>query len=472
MSAVEDINDDWRTALRKELADWRLWAMRAIVVALAILAGLTIVLFTWLAEQASAGFDLMRDAAWWSPLLAAPAVAAGVVWLTRRYAAGAAGSGIPQVIAALDRQADGEHRSLFVSLRLSVAKILLTSAGLLGGLSLGREGPSVQIAAGIMLQARRVLPWGLGVRLDGRPAVGIRGLLVAGGAAGIAAAFNTPLGGVMFAIEELARSPEHRSSGLIIASIVLAGLVAVSAHGNGVYFGVIHAQHVGMELLWPGLLIAVVTGLAGGLFSRLLLASLSGTGGDWFSRQRARRPVLFAAGCGLAVAVIGIVSAGATFGSGYESTRMMVEGWSAMPAAYALFKFLATWITTWSGVPAGIFAPSLAIGAGIGNDVALLLYGNQAPALIALGMVGFLAAATQAPLTSFIIVMEMVDGHAMVLSLMACALVAFAVARIISPPLYPMLARLQLKRLPQAQQAPQQTSQQTQSLPQEVPPGA
>jgi H+/Cl- antiporter ClcA len=125
-----------------------------------------------------------------------------------------------------------------------------------------------------------------------------------------------------------------------------------------------------------------------------------------------------------------------------------------MPFAYAPLKFLATWVTTWSGVPAGIFAPSLAIGAAFGNDVALLLYGMQMPALIALGMVGFLAAATQAPLTAFIIVMEMVDGHALVLSLMACALIAFAVARLISPPLYPTLAKLQLGRLPTHTDAP------------------
>jgi H+/Cl- antiporter ClcA len=362
-----------------------------------------------------------------------------VVWCTRRLVPGAAGSGIPQVMATLDRRVGEAERGLFVSLRLSVAKILLTSAGLLGGLSLGREGPSVQIAAGIMLQARRFMPTGA--------AVGVHGLLVAGGAAGIAAAFNTPLGGVMFAIEELARAPEQRSSGLIIAAIVLAGLVAVSAHGNDAYFGVIHAPAIGFELLWPGLLLAVLAGIAGGLFSRLLIASLSGSGSDRFSRLRVRRPVLFAAGCGLGVAVIGLVNAGATFGSGYGATRAMVEGSGAMPAAYALFKFLATWLTAWSGVPAGIFAPSLAIGAAIGNDVALMLYGAQMPALIALGMVGFLAAATQAPLTAFIIVMEMVDGHAMVLSLMACALVSCVVARAISPPLYASLAQLQLGRL-------------------------
>jgi H+/Cl- antiporter ClcA len=433
-------------ALRRELADWRLWWGRGVVVAVAIIAGLTVVGFTWLCEQAAHLFGRLYPAHWWLPLLVTPAVAAAVVWLTRRFAPGAAGSGIPQVMATLDSAAHPRVRGLFVSLRLTVAKFLLTAGGLLGGLSLGREGPSVQVAAGVMLQARRFMPAGA--------AINAHGLLVAGGAAGIAAAFNTPLAGVMFAIEELARSPERRSSGLIIAAIVLAGLIAVSAHGNSTYFGVIHAPAIGFALFFPGLLVTLLAGLAGGVFSRLLIASLGGQGRDLASRLRGKHPVVFAACCGLAVAVIGIVSGGATFGSGYASTRHMVEGTGAMPPVYALFKFVATWLTSWSGVPAGIFAPSLAIGAAIGNDIALLTYHMQVPALIALGMVGFLAAATQAPLTAFIIVMEMVDGHAMVLSLMACALVSGVLARAVSRPLYPTLARFQLTRIPPKPEAP------------------
>ena len=91
-----------------------------------------------------------------------------------------------------------------------------------------------------------------------------------------------------------------------------------------------------------------------------------------------------------------------------------------------------------------MFAPALAIGAGIGNDVALLtgLGRDAAIPLIALGMVGFLAATTQGPITAFIIVMEMVSGQAMVLSLMACALLAGGVARLMTPPLFQELAAL------------------------------
>nr|WP_315398724.1 chloride channel protein [uncultured Duganella sp.] len=427
---------DMRSAFRREFASPQVWIVRTVVVGAAAVAGLVVVGFTWLADGALGLFLRLAGTAWWLPLLWTPACCGAIVWVTRRYARGAGGSGIPQVMAALDPELSGGRRPRLVSLRLSLAKIGLTSAGLLGGLSLGREGPSVQIAAGLMLTARRWLPRGSGVSAHS--------LLVAGGAAGIAAAFNTPLAGVMFAIEELSRTPEQRNSGLIVSGIVLAGLIAVSIYGNGTHFGVIHPGPIGLPLLGPGLLVTLVTGLAGGLFARLLLASLRGTSPDRPSRWRQRFPVRFAIGCGLAVALIGVATGGATHGSGNEATRAMLEGSGHVPVGFALFKFAATWLTSWSGVPAGIFAPSLSIGAALGQNVAALTGYAHAPAVIALGMVGFLAAATQAPLTAFIIVMEMVDGHGMVLSLMACAVIASTVSRVLSPPLYTALAMIQL----------------------------
>jgi len=209
-----------------------------------------------------------------------------------------------------------------------------------------------------------------------------------------------------------------------------------------------------ISLLGPGVLVALAGGIAGGLFSRLLITSLTGRSPDVASRWRARRPVLFAMACGLAVAVIGVATGGATFGSGYTYTRNLLEGAESTPVLHVALKFLATWLTAWSGVPGGIFAPALTIGASLGHDVATLTGSAHAPALIALGMAAFLAAATQAPLTAFIIVMEMVDGHAMVLSLMACALVASGLSRLISRPLYATLARAQLERLPERAATP------------------
>ena len=426
-------------AVKDDLSDWHLWTGRGVVIAFAALAGLAVVVFTWLTEHAISAFFSFQSQLWWGPLLWTPLCTAAIVWTTRKFFPGAAGSGIPQVLAALEPQVTGQSRKLFVSLKLSIAKIFLTAWGLLAGLSVGREGPSVQIAAGVMHHARKWLPK--------KAHIPEHSLLIAGGAAGIAAAFNTPLGGVMFAIEELSKKSGQRSTSLILVAIVVGGLMGVSAYGNASHFGEIRVEKLSWALLMPALLVAVASGLAGGLFSRLLIVSLSGTSSDLFTRFRRRSPIWFAAGCGLAVAVLGIVSQGQTFGSGYVHTRAMLESNGDTSFVYVLFKFIATWLTTWAGVPAGVFAPSLAIGGALGNDIAMITSYANAPTLIALGMAGFLAAVTQAPMTAFIIVMEMVDGHGLVLSLMACAMVASGVSRLVSAPLYPSLAEIQLKRL-------------------------
>jgi H+/Cl- antiporter ClcA len=221
----------------------------------------------------------------------------------------------------------------------------------------------------------------------------------------------------------------------------------VSAFGNATYFGIIHVPDLHADFVVPALFVALASGVLGGFFSRLLHGAIVGRFGA-VSAWRTRHPVGFAAICGMGVALIGWASDGAAFGSGYLSTRHLLEGRESAPLLYVSSRMASTWLATWSGVPGGLFAPSLAIGAGIGNDVAVLLGTHaQAPALIALGMAAFLAAVTQAPITAFIIVMEMVDGHAMVLSLMAAALGASLVARWIARPLYQALCAAQLARL-------------------------
>ncbi len=414
------------------------WLDRVVVLAWAAATGLVVVGFTVLAEAASHAFGRLTtaDAAGpWVALVLTPLGAAGLLAWTRRFAPGAQGSGIPQVVRALDDDLSATQERWLVSMRLSLHKVLLVSGGLLAGLSIGREGPTVQVGAGVMLQARR---W-----LSSRTEIDAHDLMVAGAAAGIAAAFNTPLGGIVFALEQLSRRRSMTHSSLVIAAIVLAGLVSVSVFGNVTYFGRLRVQELPGQVLLPGLAVALLAGLGGGLFSRLLVVSVQGLP-DRFSRWRREHPLRFAAGCGAAVAVIGIVTGGATAGAGYAPTRDMLEGRAELPGLFTLLKFCATWLSAWSGVPAGVFAPSLTLGASIGHDVALLsgLDREATIPLIALGMVGFLAATTQGPITAFIIVMEMVSGHAMVLSLMACALVASGVSRVVARPMYQELASL------------------------------
>ncbi|WP_425258589.1 chloride channel protein [Rubrivivax sp. RP6-9] len=426
------------SGLADELVAGRLWLDRGIVMAYAAATGLLVVGFTLLAEAGHHAFEQLRGAGTWGrwlPLLWTPALTVAVLWWTRRFVPGAMGSGIPQVVRALEDDLPPASVSWLVSLRLALHKIGLVAAGMAAGLSIGREGPTVQVGAGIMVHARRWLS----------PRVGIdsHDLMVAGAAAGIAAAFNTPLGGIVFALEQLTRRRGMSHSALVIASIVLAGLVAVSVFGNQTYFGRLGVQQLSWSLWWPGLLVAVAAGLAGGLFSRLIVVSVRGQS-DRFSAWRKSHPLRFAAGCAFAVAVIGVVTGGATAGAGYAPTRALLEGQAELPGVYTLLKFCATWLSAWTGVPAGMFAPALSIGAGIGHDVALLtgLSREAAIPLIALGMVGFLAASTQGPITAFIIVMEMVAGHGMVLSLMACALLASGISRVLAPPMYAELAAL------------------------------
>lgn len=422
---------DFFEHLRAELSGGRLWLDRAIVLGYAVAAGTAVVLLTLATDWAFEWFEHLYGWQPWLVLFTTPALTAGIVWMTRRYFPGAAGSGIPQVKAALDPALPVMQRHLFVSLWLTFAKIGTAMAGFAAGLSIGREGPAVQIAAGVMYHARR---W-----LSHNTAIDTRALLIAGGAAGIAGAFNAPLAGVVFAIEELSGRIEARASGLIITAIVLAGLVAVSVFGDLTYFGIIKVPSLGWELFWPGLVVALLSGAAGGLFSRLVIASLVGAPQP-ITRWRAQHPIRFAAAGGLAIAVIGLATNGATFGAGSEAVKQMLHGHAELNPVYTLLKFVATWLTAWCGVPGGIFAPSLSIGAGIGDAVGTLVRSDLAPALIAMGMAGFLAAVTHAPLTAFIIVMEMVDGHSMVLSLMTAAMIASLVARMISRPLYTALA--------------------------------
>jgi H+/Cl- antiporter ClcA len=436
--AVREVEPDFWRNVGDELAGGRQWADRALVMLFAGITGLIMVGFTLLAESAAHVFNQFKTLGIFGPWLAlvwTPAITVAILWWAKRFAPGTAGSGIPQVMRAIETDLHPSQQDWLVSLRGSMHKIGLVTGGMLAGLSIGREGPAVQIGAGVMGYARRFL--------SKRSEIDAHDLMVAGAAAGIAAVFNTPLGGIMFALEKLSSRRGISHSALVISGIVLAGLISVSVFGNTTYFGRLGVQDLSWNLFGPGLMVALAAGLFGGLFARLMVLSTRGLP-DRYCRWREAYPMRFAAGCAFVVAVIGIVTGGATSGAGYAPTRAMLEGTAELPGVFTLLKFCATWLSAWTGVPAGVFAPSLTIGAGIGHDIALLygLGSEAAIPLIALGMVGFLSATTQGPITAFIIVMEMVSGHSMVLSLMACSLLASGVSRLLTKPMYHELALL------------------------------
>lgn len=417
---------------RRHYAYLKVWAGRLVLWGGAVGVGLLAVGFARLSDHAVHFFRDGAKAWWWLPLVVTPLAGAGCVWITRRWFAGAEGSGIPQTIAEMSRPESPGWRPL-LSLRIVVGKVLVGAAAVGSGFSLGREGPTVQVGASLMNALHRWLPGGLQIPRTH--------MLVAGGAAGIAAAFNTPLAGIAFAIEELTRSVEARMSGLIITAIVLAGIVSQTLLGKASYFGQIAIAGSDRDMALAVAVTALVCGVAGGLFSRMLIIASTSWRGSLADLRR-RRPVLFAALCGLLVAALGVVSGGLSFGSGYTETRHLLEGTAQLDWHYAPLRFIATLIAYLSGLPGGIFAPSLAIGAGIGHDLAPLLGQQAHPGmLLVLCMAGFLAAVTQAPITAFIIVMEMVDGYSVIIGLMAVSLLSAGVSRLFSPPLYHTVAR-------------------------------
>jgi len=413
----------------------RLWLHYGVFWLGAIAVGLIAVLYAQLIDFGYNAFLRYAAQYRWLPLVLTPAVSAACVWITLRFFPGSEGSGIPQVIATL--HGPGELGQRLLTIRILVGKILISFLAILGGLTIGREGPTIHVGAALMFNLRAFYPKRFRAIRGG---VLERRLALAGAAAGLSAAFNAPLAGVVFAIEELTRSFEERTSGVLITAIIFAGVVSLGIQGNYTYFGTIKVgAHFPDLLALAVVLIGVVAGAAGGIFCWLLLNTRR-----WMPSSlvawRARRPVAFGAGCGLLIAVIGVLSGGHTFGSGYAEARAMLEGRAHLTVLYPVFKMASMVGSYLPGAPGGLFAPSLAIGAGIGNALHLLFSQMQLPMLIALGMVGYLAAVTQSPITAFVIVIEMIDGHALVISLMATALIASRVSRLFAPPLYEALS--------------------------------
>lgn len=387
------------------------WRKRAAILSGAVALGLIALIFAKAADWASDQFMRLVHLAWWAPLIVTPAVFAGLVWLTRRLAPDARGSGIPQIMAARF-DPEGAMRSL-ASARTAAFKFVVTIGALLAGASVGREGPTVQISATIMAYAHKLF------RVPIRASV-----MVAGGAAGVAAAFNTPLAGVTFAIEELAAAYEQRMTLLVMTAVLISGMVSLGLNGDYVYFG---AMGTTLPLAKAILVIpvaGVAGGLTGGLFSRAMLA-FSVSQQRWLVAIR-KRPIVTAAIAGLIVAEIGCLT-GLTWGTSYEPARLMIAGADA-PGWFGPAKFVTTLATAVSGLPGGIFAPSLATGAGLGDLLRWFFPATAAGPVVLLGMAGYFTGVVRAPLTAVVILSEATASHGLLLPLLATAILADWVA--------------------------------------------
>ena len=429
-----DARERLRSRLGSELFAPAPWKRRLALWGGGVLVGIAAIAFARASDLAFAGFRALLAVSAWLPLAVMPAAFALLAWLTSGPLKATRGSGIPQVIAALDVP-DAAYRDRLLSLPVVLAKMGLTLFGLAAGASIGREGPTVHVGAGLM--------YSVGKRLGFDDPKALSRFILAGGGAGIAAAFNTPLAGVVFAIEELAGTFEHRFSGIVLTAVIFAGIVSLGILGNYAYFGRVTAD-LPLGQSWLAVaLCGICGGIGGALFTRAIL--LQEPVLARVAALRAARPIAFAAACGGALATLGIVSGlygSGIYGTGYAEARDLVQSSHDAAFVFGWLKLAANVISQWAGIPGGIFSPALAVGAGMGHAIAGVLPHAQAAAVVLLGMGAFLAGVTQAPLTSAVITLELTANQSMVIPILAVCLLARAVASLIAPvPVYRAFAQ-------------------------------
>ncbi len=410
---------------RRKLFSLKAWKVRLVFWVGAILVGTISAMFAILSEKADLLFHKIVAVDNWIPLVMTPFGLVLIAWLTRTLFPGSQGSGIPQAIAALESRS----KSKLLSIRIAIGKIMLTTLGLVTGASIGREGPSVHIGASIMYSLGRFAKF--------PPHYMEKGLVLAGSAAGIAAAFNTPLAGVMFAIEEMSRSFEQRNSGIVTTAVIFSGLIAIVILGQYHYFGSSNASLPGLSAWVAVPVCGIIGGLLGGMFSSLLL-NITEIAAP-FVREYPYRVALV---CGITVALFGYFSGYQTSGTGYNAAKGIITGTADFNPMFPFNKMGATIASYLSGVPGGLFAPSLAAGAGVGANLGHWIPVAPISVMVMLGMVAYFSGVVQTPITAFIIVIEMTDNQEMLLPLMATSLIAFGSSHLVCPrPIYHNLAQ-------------------------------
>jgi len=392
---------------------------------LAIAVGIFAVVFALSCSYAFKLFQHIYPSLGYWILLVIPTAFLLIVYLIKNYFPEAEGSGMPQAIA-LGHSDDLQKLSRFFVTRTIISKYIFIVLATFFGAAVGREGPTVQIGAAIMNLGRRNLT------LQQQKTI-----LRAGCAAGLAAAFNTPLGGIVFLFEELARGVSVRDNIFKISIIAISGVVAVLLVGNHSYFGtVVHTQ---LEYNWQVFPLAIGIGVFAAcnnfIFARLIYYStFSKT--SIVNKFRVSHPYVVALVAGLMVAIIGILSNGLSFGNGYVESTQSLAGVLHLPWLYYIYKILASYFSTFSGVPGGYFATSLAIGNGIGSFIYDIFAIANVQQCALLGMVAFLAALTQAPVTSLVMVLQITYSQTFTLPLIVACLVATWLSMALSRSIY------------------------------------
>ncbi|WP_094664133.1 ClC family H(+)/Cl(-) exchange transporter [Bifidobacterium tissieri] len=421
------------------------WRIAAKGIISGFFVGLLVVLYrlgiSYGTQFATATYAWLRDNPLWIAVWAMAAVAAGlfVAWLIR-WEPMASGSGIPQTEGVATRGMRMRPWSILV---VRYAGGLLCG---LFGLSMGREGPSVQIGAATSQATGGRLAHGQ---------VDRNALITSGAAAGLSAAFCAPLSGAMFALEEIHRSFSPTILLTAMSASLTSDFVAKYCFGLRPVLNFATIRQLPLAQYWWLVPLGIATGVVGVLTNRLLLGLQT-----LMSHVPAMaRPII-----SLAVALPCGMLLPLTLGGGENLIAFVEQGGAGIGLLFALLivKMLFTATSFASGAPGGIFMPILAVGAITGGLVATL--GGSLSSLIdgqngfgeltarlaidpqymavfaAIGMAGTLAAATKAPITSILLIVEMSGNITHMLPVAACVLIALFVADLCNTkPIYEVL---------------------------------
>ncbi len=408
-------------------------AFSATAVLVGILTGLMAATFRIVLNGAGDARNQLIEWAQGSPLLgfiivvgAAACGTAAAAWLVTRVEPHAEGSGIPRVEAVVEgRTAPGSARILPVKY---VGGVLAMGSGL----ALGREGPSVQMGGNIAIIVSRLL------KRNNRD---LRVLVAAGAAAGLATAFNAPIAGGVFVLEELVKKPDTRTTvATLLASAAGFGSASLLLSGQAeFYVAPLHEPRLSETPLV--LVVGVVAGLVGVLYNRAIMASLRIADiSTWPIEARA-------------ALVGGVVGATGFFlptaiGGGDNLTSQILTGNGTILAAIGLLvlRFFLGIISYAALTPGGLFAPMLVIGADIGLIVGLAGVAlvpsmtPDVPGMALIGMAAFFTATVRAPITGLILVTEMTATVIMLPPMLLACAVAMLVASVLrSEPIYDSL---------------------------------
>jgi H+/Cl- antiporter ClcA len=357
---------------------------------------------------------ILQEHAAWS-FLVTPLLFLAAWYLVRRFSPEAAGSGIPQIMAANEMEYKGAtavHVDRLLSVRTAVVKVCSSLLCVLGGGAIGREGPTLQISSSVFHYfGKWVRRW--------VPDANAQTWVVAGAAAGLASAFNTPLGGIVYAIEELGIVHFHRVRTALLSAVIISGLVAQWLLGSYLYLGFPELQGLTFAFLPVALFTGLLAGYLGGVFGHLLFLLLE-LRQKYVDNKHLALITLFT-GFGMA-ALFQFTPLAA--GTGIELiTGYLFHDIPANPLLIVV-RFFATMLSYLSGAAGGIFSPSLAVGATIGATMASWFHTQHPHLMVMLGMIGFLTGVTRTPFTSFILVLEMTDRHAAIFPMMLVAVTA------------------------------------------------